>query len=94
MGKQVLSTKVESARIQFPKAARPSLVPPGISDVGPGEYKPPPAACENQVDSRKPTCGTIKFGEGFKKGAKTGKFDFSEPTPGYFLNIIFFLLLS
>jgi len=53
----------------FPKADRPTMVPPGTSDVGPGEYGPFRAACEPQVDSRKVTCGSIKFGTGYRKGA-------------------------
>ena len=52
----------------FPKADRPTMVPPGTSDVGPGEYGPFRAACEPQVDSRKVTCGSIKFGTGYRKG--------------------------
>eukprot|EP01038_Epipyxis_sp_PR26KG_P012100 gene12100-16192_t len=82
LGKQILSTTTEAPKIVFGKADRPSMVQPGLSDVGPGEYKPPPAACDTQVDSRKPTCANIKFGEGYKKGSKHNKFDFSEPTPG------------
>jgi len=82
MGKQVLSTSQTGLSLKFPQAERPSLVPPGTTDIGPGEYKPPPAACEPQVDSRKPTCGTIKFGEGYKRGATAKKFDLSEPSPG------------
>lgn len=54
----------------------------GTSDIGPGDYKPPPAACDPQVDSRKPTCATIKFGEGYKRGGAVKKFDLSEPSPG------------
>lgn len=82
MGKQVISTKVGSVIPAFSKAKRGSLVQPGLSDVGPGEYAPPPAACEKQVDSRKPTCGKIKFGEGYRSGKRTDTFDFSEPSPG------------
>lgn len=58
------------------------MVPPGTTDIGPGEYGPPRAACDPQVDSRKPTCPTIKFGEGYRKGENKEKFDFSEPSPG------------
>lgn len=82
MGKQVLSTKKGSGGIRFLKAERPSLVQPGLSDVGPGQYKPAPAACEKQVVSTKQTCGKIKFGEGYKKGSNKTEFDFSEPSPG------------
>eukprot|EP00600_Ochromonadales_sp_CCMP1393_P006100 CAMPEP_0174973782 /NCGR_PEP_ID=MMETSP0004_2-20121128/11438_1 /TAXON_ID=420556 /ORGANISM="Ochromonas sp., Strain CCMP1393" /LENGTH=247 /DNA_ID=CAMNT_0016224279 /DNA_START=119 /DNA_END=862 /DNA_ORIENTATION=+ len=82
MGKQVISTKAGAVQPVFSKAARPSMVIDGASDVGPGEYNPPPAACDNQVDSRKRTCATLKFGEGYKTGGSSSKFDFSEPSPG------------
>jgi len=82
MGKQVLSTKTGSVQLVFPKAARPSMAVPGASDVGPGEYNPPPAACEPQITSNRPTCATIKFGEGYKPGQNGNRFDFSEPSPG------------
>lgn len=82
MGKQVLSTKVGAVALVFPKAARPSLVQPGLSEVGPGEYKPPAAACEDQIDSRRTTCAKVKFGEGYRSGSTKEKFDFSEPSPG------------
>ena len=82
MGHQLLSTKKEAPQIGFAKGERQSLVPPGTTEVGPGEYGAPRAACEPQIDSRKKTCGTLKIGTGYKKGAKTLKADFSEPTPG------------
>jgi hypothetical protein len=83
MGRQVLSTKTAGMAVGFPKADRPTLIPPGATDIGPAEYKPPPAACEMQIDSRKPTCATIKFGEGYKSGGKDrDKHDLSEPAPG------------
>lgn len=82
MGKQVLSTKSGAVALVFPKAARPSMVQPGLSEVGPGEYRPPAAACDPQIDSRKPTCATIKFGDGYRSGGSRTKFDFSEPSPG------------
>lgn len=61
---------------------------PGASDVGPGEYNPPPAACDPQIMSNRPTCATIKFGEGYRAGSNSTKFDFSEPSPGY-VNVIY-----
>lgn len=82
MGKQVLSTKHAATVPGFPKADRPTMVPPGTSDVGPGEYGPFRAACEPQVDSRKVTCGSIKFGTGYRKGGGLVKQDLSEPSPG------------
>lgn len=39
MGKQVLSTKKGSLELAFPKAPRPTLVPPGTTSIGPAEYK-------------------------------------------------------
>ena len=70
MGKQVLSTKPGPVVPSFAKSERPTLIPPGTTDIGPGEYvKANIAACESQVDSRKPTCGSIKFGTGYKKGS-------------------------
>lgn len=78
----MLSTTAGAMVLGFPKADRPSLVPPGTTDIGPGDYKPPAAACEKQFDSRRTTCPTIKFGTGYKKGSKSDKFDFSEPAPG------------
>lgn len=82
MGKQVLSTKKESLATAFTKMERPTMVPPGTSDVGPGQYGPFAAACEPQVESRKVTCSSIKFGTGYKKGGHLVKIDMSEPSPG------------
>ncbi|RYY81563.1 hypothetical protein EON63_15200 [archaeon] len=82
MGRQALSTKEDAPELGFPKAPRPSLVPVGTTDIGPGEYRPPPAACEKQLDSRKPTCGTIKFGEGYRAGGMRNSHDMSDPAPG------------
>ena len=48
----------------------------GGSTVGPGEYTGANVAdCEPQVDSRKVTCGSIKFGTGYRKGANSRKLD-------------------
>lgn len=84
MGKQVLSTKEGGMEVGFPKAPRPTLVPPGTTEIGPADYKPPPAACEPQLDSRKRTCATIKFGEGYHANRDDSRknFDFSDPAPG------------
>lgn len=82
MGEQPLSTKPDAPVPLFPKAARPSMVPPGTTTIGPGQYGAFNAACEEQVDSRKPTCSSIKFGTGYKKGASGDKLDLSEPSPG------------
>ncbi len=89
MAKQVLSTKVCAPTVGFPKSERKSMVQEGLSEVGPGEYKPPAAACDDQFDSRRPTCAKIKFGEGYRKGATKDKFDFKEPSPGYSVFILF-----
>lgn len=84
MGRQVLSTKETTLEVGFPKAPRPSMVPPGTTDIGPAEYQPAPAACEDQVDSRKPTCPTIKFGEGYRPSGKGHghRPTLAEPAPG------------
>lgn len=82
MGHQPLSLKPDCPRPVFSKADRPSMVAPGTSDIGPGDYGPFNAACEPQIDSRKPTCSSIKFGTGYKKGANRNKLDLSEPAPG------------
>lgn len=82
MGKQALSTKPNATPTGFPQAPRPTMVPPGNSDIGPGQYEPPPAACDNQVDSRKVTCSSIKFGTGYKKGGGIVKPHLAEPAPG------------
>jgi hypothetical protein len=82
MGKQSLSTKPGAVQPFFPIAERPSMVAPGTTEIGPGEYGAFNSACEAQVDSRKPTCGSIKFGTGYKKGSWAEKKDLSEPSPG------------
>lgn len=83
LGNQPLSTKTKSREVAFPKAERPSLVQHGTTEIGPGEYGAPPAACEEQIDSRKPTCATLKFGGGYVKNKnKLSKADLSEPSPG------------
>lgn len=81
MGKQKLSTKLDCPAPVFPKADRPSLVAIGATEIGPADYNPPPAACEPQVESKKKTCPTIKFGAGFKKSI-IKKPDLHEPSPG------------
>jgi hypothetical protein len=82
MGPQQLSTKPDAAMPLFGKAARPTMVPPGTTDIGPGQYGCFNGACEEQIDSRKPTCALIRFGTGYKKVSGNGKPDLSEPSPG------------
>lgn len=83
MGRQPLSTKHRAQEAPFPHASRPSLIAPGSTEIGPGEYGVSAAACEPQVDSRKPTCSSIKFGTGYQKNRKNNqKLDLSEPSPG------------
>lgn len=82
MGKQPISTKPDAFVPVFPKAARPSMVPVGTTDIGPGQYGAFCASCEEQTDSRKATCPSIKFGTGYKRGATNSKLDLSEPSPG------------
>jgi Sperm-tail PG-rich repeat len=81
MGKQKVSTKTDAPIVLFAKAERPSLVPTGMTSIGPAEYEPSPAACEPQIDSRKPTAPNIKFGTGYKKAAAR-KPNLQEPSPG------------
>lgn len=83
MGKQPSSTKARAQESPFPLAERPSLIAPGTTEIGPGEYGAPPAACENQVDSRKPTMSAIRFGTGYVKNkGNNEKVDMKEPSPG------------
>jgi len=83
LGKQVLSTKTTAENIYIQKAERQGIAPKSITDVGPGEYGAPPAACEDQVDSRKRTAAKIKFGGGYVKGnKKLPSVSLSEPVPG------------
>ena len=83
IGKQLLSTKPTPQQTVFSHAARASMVLQGTTEVGPGEYNGPPAACEKQIDSRKKTCSNIKFGTGYQKGNKKSiVVDLSEPAPG------------
>lgn len=84
MGKQTLSTKERARDAPFSLAARPSLIAPGTTEIGPGEYGVPSAACEAQVDSRKKTQSAIKFGTGYvkNKGGNNTKIDMREPAPG------------
>jgi hypothetical protein len=83
MGKQPLSTKKRAVEPGFPLAPRPSLVQVGTTEIGPGEYGVPPAACDVQIDSRKPTCASIRFGGGYTRNKnKIEKVDLSEPSPG------------
>ena len=82
MGKQCLSTKPGAVVPGFSKAERPSMEVKSGAETGPGEYKPGPAACEPQVISTRPTCATIKFGTGYRKGKGLQKRDLSEPAPG------------
>ena len=82
MGRQFLSTKLDQTGQALPKAPRPGLVPPGTTDIGPGQYERPPAACDPQVESTKNTCPTIRFGTGYKKGGGIRKPVLLEPAPG------------
>jgi hypothetical protein len=84
IGKQSLSTKRTLEILSFSKAPRPSMASESCAP-GPGQYKPSPSACEPQVLSTKVTCGSIKFGEGYKRGAKALTYDrttYPEPSPG------------
>lgn len=83
LGKHPLSTKKGSRDSPFSLSARPSLISAGTSDIGPGEYGVPSAACEQQIDSRKATKSAIRFGTGYTKNRNgIEKVDMSEPSPG------------
>merc|ERR1711916_241868 len=82
MGKQLLSTNKTEKIVGFSKAERGGMVPPGTSDIGPGHYARPPAACAIQVESTKSTCGSVKFGTGYKKDGGGKKLNLKEPSPG------------
>jgi len=64
VGKQVLSTNKNHAPVGFGAGERPPLILISTGDVGPGEYTQGPAACNNQVDSRKKSSGRVTFGTG------------------------------
>lgn len=82
IGRQIVSTKITAEKTCFTLAARSSLASTEF-DVGPGGYGAPSAACEEQYDSRKKTCPSLKFGTGYKKGnQKSLKVDLTEPVPG------------
>lgn len=82
MGKQVLSVFPALPAPVFTAAGRENGSTMNSVDIGPGEYGPPPGACEPQVDSRKRTCATIKFGRGYRKGPGLQKEKMMEPSPG------------
>lgn len=85
MGKQFLSTKPGAPEQALAKAERPGLVPPGTTDIGPGQY--PRAyipSCEPQIESTKVTCPSLKIGTGYKKGGGIVRPLLIEPSPGPF----------
>jgi hypothetical protein len=82
MGKQVLSVFPALPAPVFTAARRDESKSINASDIGPGEYGAPPGALEPQIDSRKKTCPTIKFGRGYRKGSGLIKEKLAEPSPG------------
>jgi len=83
IGKQVLSTKSTVENPFIPSAPRTGIYDSPTTDVGPGDYGRPPAACDEQKESTKQTCVRTKFGTGYKKLKENmQKVDLSEPHPG------------
>lgn len=82
MGRQVLSVYPALPSTVFTSSKKDHSFSGSVMQVGPGEYDPPPGACEPQVDSRKRTCGSIKFGKGYRKGTGITKMNLGEPSPG------------
>ena len=78
---QANSTKEQAPAPSLSKAPRPSLVPIGSTEIGPGEYGSGPAACDVQLDSKKLSCSMVKFGTGYKSGIME-KPILPEPSPG------------
>jgi hypothetical protein len=78
----VLSVHPALPAPSFTSSNRDNTFPSNVIAIGPGEYGPPPGACEPQVDSRKRTCATIKFGKGFRRGTSLQKEKLLEPSPG------------
>lgn len=81
MGKQVLSVFPAVPTPVFTNSKREASGFHSL-DGRSAEYAPPPGACEPQVDSRKRTCGSIKFGKGYRKGPGLQKETLAEPSPG------------
>lgn len=82
MGRQIESNKHQDPIVGFSKAARKSMVQQGGSEVGPGHYQRPPAACAVQIESTKDNSGCIKFGTGYAKNSNKKSMNLSEPSPG------------
>eukprot|EP00607_Mallomonas_marina_P001927 CAMPEP_0182427526 /NCGR_PEP_ID=MMETSP1167-20130531/18165_1 /TAXON_ID=2988 /ORGANISM="Mallomonas Sp, Strain CCMP3275" /LENGTH=241 /DNA_ID=CAMNT_0024609831 /DNA_START=115 /DNA_END=843 /DNA_ORIENTATION=- len=83
IGRQFLSTKISPEATFIPSAKRSGLYSESTSDIGPGDYGPPSAACEDQLDSRKKTCKKTKFGTGYQRMKQNlPKVDLNEPYPG------------
>lgn len=64
MGKQALSTRKSNPAPGFGKGKRPPLLLQSTADVGPGEYGFGDSACFKQLDSRRRSCQSVKFGTG------------------------------
>jgi len=82
LGKQVISTKRTMRRADFGSGDRPPLLLETSAEVGPGEYDAITPACEKQVDSRKTTIGTTKFGKASRDSPVIGAKVNSDITPG------------
>lgn len=80
VGNQVLSTKRNALAAEFGTGERPPLLLVS-TEVGPGQYKNPPDACDKQSDSRKRSTAMVRFGKGNRSPiAKLG--EANAPGPG------------
>mmetsp|Transcript_859 Transcript_859/g.2287 ORF Transcript_859/g.2287 Transcript_859/m.2287 type:complete len:273 (-) Transcript_859:112-930(-) len=87
MGPQPLSTRTSKPAASFGKGSRPELLQQSTADVGPGEYGTGISACFKQVDSRKRTCSSLKFGTGTrvpKASSKERRAIDRQPGPGQY----------
>mmetsp|Transcript_33253 Transcript_33253/g.43835 ORF Transcript_33253/g.43835 Transcript_33253/m.43835 type:complete len:285 (+) Transcript_33253:132-986(+) len=82
LGQQIISTKRTMRRADFGSGNRPPLLINTSAEVGPGEYDATMPACEAQVDSRKTTTGTTKFGKASRDAPVIGARMNTDVTPG------------
>jgi len=80
VGKQVLSTKQTMRQADFGLGDRPALMTQSAAEVGPGEYTDPVGSCMRQVDSRKKTVPTTKFGKAARDGPVIGARNINDHT--------------
>ena len=82
MGRQALSTRKSSPAPGFGKGKRPPLLLQSTADVGPGEYGPGESACFRQLDSRRRSCRSTKFGTGGRHKPAMGERQTNDDVPG------------